>query len=201
MLPHDKHGRPVPWFVAWIGGKPDFRITAYGAAAVAWGQKSCWVCGCAFQRQEPRSFVVGPMCAVNRISSEPPSHYECADFSARACPFLTNPTMIRRERHLPPGVGDPPGTFIRRNPGITLVWTTKYNQPGLTPTRDGGYLFRIGEPVTVEWYAEGRPATRDEVLASIEAGLPALMEACDGNAAALVKLADAHLAALALVPA
>lgn len=30
------------------------------------------------------TFVVGPMCELNRISGEPPSHRECAEFSA-AC--------------------------------------------------------------------------------------------------------------------
>ncbi len=32
----------------------------------------------------------------------------------------------------------------------------------------------MGEPESVEWYAEGRAATRAEVMASIESGLPNL---------------------------
>jgi hypothetical protein len=35
------------------------------------------------------SFVVGPMCGINRNSAEPPSHKECAQWSARNCPFLS----------------------------------------------------------------------------------------------------------------
>lgn len=29
-LPTDHIGRPVPWFVAWIDGKPDFRVIGPG---------------------------------------------------------------------------------------------------------------------------------------------------------------------------
>jgi hypothetical protein len=32
----------------------------------------------------------------------------------------------------------------------------------------------MGEPSQVEWWAEGRPATREEVQRSIDSGLPAL---------------------------
>jgi hypothetical protein len=205
-LPHDKHHRPVPWFVAWLDedgreadpgkGTPDFRIIKPGAVLDAWGSRTCWVCGVMFVRQEPRAFVIGPMCAVNRISAEPPSHVECAEYSALACPFLTTPRMVRRERGLPPGTEEPAGLMIRRNPGVILVWVTKYTQPAITS--EG--LFHIGQPLFVEWYAEGRTATRAEVLHSIDTGLPALIEPCEGDPAALLALDEAHRRAMALVP-
>jgi hypothetical protein len=34
----------------------------------------------------------------------------------------------------------------------------------------------MGEPESMEWYCEGRYATRDEIFASIDAGLPILNE-------------------------
>jgi len=37
-------------------------------------------------------------------------------------------------------------------------------------------LLHMGEPETVKWYAEGRLATREQVLASIDSGFPALAE-------------------------
>jgi len=199
-LPHDKHGRPVPWFVAWIDGKPDFRIVKPGAAPVAWGMKLCWTCGVLFTRQERRAFVVGPMCGVNRVSSEPPSHAECATYSARVCPFLTTPRMTRRDRHLPPDVSDPAGTMIRRNPGVALVWVTRYNSPSMQRLPDG-VLFDIGEPEWVEWYCQGRQATRSEVLASIESGLPELVSICDGDPLQLAALEAQRVTAMRLVPA
>ena len=196
----DKHGRPVPWFVAWLDGIPDFRLVAPGAVQTAWVAGLCWVCGIRFQRQEPRAFVIGPMCVVNRIAAEPPLHHDCATYSALACPFLATPRMVRREKHLPPGVAQPPGVMIRRNPGVTAVWVAKYTEPSAVRDPDG-LLFRIGEPMFVEWYSSGRTATRAEIVASIDSGLPLLAETCDGNPAALTALDEGHRAALSLVPA
>src|SRR5258708_1131539 len=100
VLPKDQRGYHVPWFVAWIDGVPDFRVIGGGKLPHAVREKLCWVCG------QPlggfMAFMIGPMCAVNRISSEPPSHRECAVYSARVCPFLSNPEMKRRETNLPP---------------------------------------------------------------------------------------------------
>ena len=67
------------------------------------------------------------------------------------------------------------GDGIKRNPGATAVWIeTKQTRPFKAP---GGYLFKLGDPESVEWYANGRLATRAEVQHSIETGLPLLMEA------------------------
>jgi hypothetical protein len=178
--PHDKHGHPVPWFVAWVDGAPDYRLYRPHAIAEAINARLCWVCGIPFARQEPRVWVIGPMCAVNRISSEPPSHYDCAEYSARACPFLTT----------------------TRNPGVTLLWTSRYNGWGRVQT-SGGLLFDVGPPmIPPEWFAEGRPATRAEVIESIDTGLPALREIAERQGdAGLDKLQHALADALALVPA
>ncbi len=168
-LPRDKHGRPVPWFVAWIDGQPDFRVIGPGKIADAVRCGLCWLCGGTLGSW--KAFVIGPMCAINRVSAEPPSHRDCAVYAAQACPFLTTPAMTRRDRHLPAETGDPAGTMIRRNPGVTLIWITRSYKPFRA---QGGILFQVGQPVETLWYAEGRPATRAEVLASIESGLPIL---------------------------
>ena len=65
LLPRNKVGYAVPWFVATIDGTPDFRVIKPGAIEDAQRRKLCWVCGVPFQRQEDRAFVIGPMCAVN----------------------------------------------------------------------------------------------------------------------------------------
>ena len=200
MLPRDKHGRPVPWFAAWIGGQPDFRVVGPGKTEIARLDRRCWVCGITFRRQEDRAFVIGPMCAVNRVSAEPPSHRDCAIYSATACPFLATPNMTRRERHLPEGTADPPGISIRRNPGVALVWVTGYRS--YKAFRDGdGYLFNIGEPKQALWFARGREATRAEVLASIDSGLPILADMAERDGTgAVAELAVLHERALGLVP-
>ena len=170
-LPRDHRGFPVPWFVAWVDGKADFRIADAAKMVAAVKQSLCWVCG---QRLWARkAFLIGPMCAINRVSSEPPSHRECATYSAVACPFMTRPRMRRNEKNLPDGHELPGGEMIRRNPGVGLVWVTKSYKVFQTPN---GPLFEVGAPTECRWYAEGREATRDEIMASIESGRPLLEE-------------------------
>lgn len=163
---------PVPFFVPWINGKPEFRAADSRTKVKCLAQKLCWVCG---QRLgQIYCFPIGPMCALNRISAEPPSHYDCSVFSVKACPFLSKPQMVRRENDLPAARGDAPGFMIERNPGVTLLWITREFTRMLVP---GGSLFQIGEPESLEWYKEGRPATRAEILYSIITGLPTLFAA------------------------
>lgn len=168
-LPHDKHGRPVPFFVAWVDGQPDHRIADQPKVLDAVRFDLCWICG------EPggafKAFTVGSMCVVNRVAAEPPAHRECAVFSVMSCPFLTRPNMVRRENGKPDGVVDPGGTMLLRNPGAIAVWVTKKFAIQPTPT---GPLWRFGDPTEVLWYAEGRTATRGEVDESIRTGLPLL---------------------------
>lgn len=166
-LPVAENGYPVPWFVSWVGGKPEFRVADQMRLKEAIEQKLCWVCG---QRLgDPYTFVIGPMCTVNKLSSEPPSHPECASYSARACPFLSKPQMVRRENDMPCGTRDPAGIMIARNPGVTALWHTRWHRVFQPP--GGGVLFRLGDWERVDWFKEGRPATRDEVAAAFDAGL------------------------------
>jgi len=169
-LPRNKAGYVVPWFVAWIDGQPDFRVIRENGIPEALKFERCWLCG--QQTGRTVAFVIGPMCAVNRVSAEPPSHRDCATYAARACPFLANPNMVRRDR-LPFEHVAPAGEMIRRNPGVALVWTTRSWSVFKAP---GGVLFDVGKPEAVEWWAHGREATRAEVLTSIETGLPLLAE-------------------------
>lgn len=171
-LPRDARGFPVPYFVEWIDGVPDFRVVSPEKWVAAVKFEKCWICG--EKLGAHKAFVSGPMCGINRTSAEPPSHRDCALFAARYCPFLANPSAKRREQNLPVETVSPGGVMLKRNPGATLVWITKtfkvFRPPG------GGALIEMGTPVEVLWYAEGRPATRAEVLRSIESGLPALEE-------------------------
>lgn len=168
----DSRGYPIPWFVAWVNGEPEFRAasTQKFERSVRFG--NCWVCG------EPtgkaRTFVIGPMCAVNCVTSEPPCHIECARFSATACPFLTLPKAKRNEANLPAEKIAPAGEMIPRNPGVACLWTT--GRWKLVRVHNG-MLYNLGEPSRVEWFAHARPATRDEVWESISSGLPLLQEA------------------------
>lgn len=180
-LPVDKRGYPVPWFVAWIDGEPEFRAMDHEKLVKAVNEKRCWVCGDILGRNF--TFVIGPMCGVNRVSSEPPSHRECAEYSARMCPFMSMPKMVRREGGLPEKLGFA-GIAIMRNPGVSLLWHTREYKvqkvKGDPAIGSGdGILFRIGEPFEIKFYAEGRLATRAEVDESIRTGMPLLEDGCE----------------------
>lgn len=195
-LPVDERGYPVPWFVAWVDGKPEFRAMDGKKLHEAITWRRCWTCGGQMGRYG--TFVIGPMCAVNRTSAEPPSHRECADFSVKGCPFLSRPDMRRRETDLPEGHSA--GVMIKRNPGVILLWVSRDWQPW---NAGNGVLIDIGEPVEVSWWREGRAATRAEVLESIESGLPLIQGMAEKDpdpAAALAELAQRKAQAMALVP-
>ncbi|WLB66066.1 hypothetical protein QIH96_13240 [Bradyrhizobium japonicum] len=195
-LPIDERGFPVPYFVPWIDGKPEFRGFDGEKMVICVRHKRCWLCG------EPLGkfmvFVIGPMCAVNRVSAEPPSHRECALYAVQACPFLTQPKMRRNEKDMPEHL-EPAGLMLRRNPGCTLMWTTlKYS---IFKDGRGGALFNVGDPERVEFFAEGRAATREEVMASIDSGMPTLREMAERDGPdAVAELGQQYSKAMELVP-
>ena len=92
-------GFPVPWFVGYVDGKPDFRTMDGEKLVIAVRHRRCWMCGSPLGKH--LTFSIGPMCAVNRNIAEPPSHLSCAEYSVRACPFLSNSRMKRNEKDLP----------------------------------------------------------------------------------------------------
>jgi hypothetical protein len=206
-LPRDRHHRPIPWFVDRTTGPayaPDFRIADRRKLHGAVTFRCCWICGGALINRTLGSaatqyaYVIGPMCAVNRVSSEPPAHRDCAIYAALACPFLTTPGM-RRRPDLPEDIVKPDGEMILRNPGVALVWVT--NTWRMVP---GHELWNVGEPVETLWFREGRPATADEAHEAIDSGMPILREAAERETdpqAALDALTEQYLRALDLLPA
>lgn len=169
-LPLDERGYPVPWFVGYVNGKPDFRAIKPNGIASAYKGNTCWLCGHPLGTY--KACVVGPMCGVNRITSEPASHLECAEYAARACPFLTRPLASRNERDMPEG-SDMAGIGIKRNPGACLIWITKQLKPFKV---NNGILFELGPPTQITFWTKGRRATRAEIDQAVGSGLPLLAE-------------------------
>jgi hypothetical protein len=170
-----ERGYPVPWFVDMVDGHYDFRIMDGRKIIPAVTQHLCWICG--ERLGASLAFTIGPMCAINRTISEPPSHRECAEWSIKACPFLTQQELKRNTANMPEGVVGAADCGIKRQPGVICLWITKSYTPQEVPAGPGvnaGILFRIGEPDQVLWFREGRPATREEVEESITSGLPTL---------------------------
>jgi hypothetical protein len=191
-LPRDHRGYPIPRFVAYVDGKPDFRVvdTKFWSDAVK--QKLCWLCG---GRMGTRGwFVTGPMCTMTRTSAEPPSHRMCALFAVKNCPFLTKPLAKRNERDLPPDMTEPGGVMIARNPGVTAILETRSYKIFRDP--NGHPLIQMGDPDALLFFREGRIATRAEVMDSIQSGIPILMETArtegPGAVAALSEMVHAY---------
>jgi hypothetical protein len=176
-LPVDARGYPVPFFVAWIDGPdghpyPEFRAMDRKKFVRCIKERLCWCCGQPLGRW--LAFPIGPMCSITRTIAEPPSHRECAEWSMINCPFLNNPKQTRDYTNLPPQHEELPGVSIKRNPGVMCLWMTREYE--CFDDGKGGTLITIGKPEGgVTWWCEGRAATRAEVEASIESGLPILL--------------------------
>lgn len=167
--PTDHRGFPVPWFVTekTPEGHWDFVRISGQRFDEARRKDVCWVSGQPLGRY--RSFVIGPMCVINRVAADPPVRLDIARWSAQVCPFLSRPLAKRDTKYTDEELARQRGVMLTRNPGVCAIYTVERGSYDV----DGG-LFYLGDPVSVEWCARGRAATREEVDASIATGLPAL---------------------------
>lgn len=197
-LPRDYRGYPVPWFTTNNpDGTPNFQTADGGKRNRCIKERLCWICGEKLGRY--LAFVIGPMCSINRVSAEPPMHRDCAEFALEACPFLVNPQMRRMPERYQEGVEEPAGIMLQRNPGVSALWMT-WDYRIIKDGR-GGWLLRVGDPVEVKWYAEGRAANQLEVCESIATGLPSLMKlAQEEGPKAVEELGKMYDAALKYIP-
>jgi hypothetical protein len=169
--PVNDRGFPVPWFVSFRDGDWDFVNLDPEKIAIAYRQQTCWLCG--EKLGQFKSFVIGPMCSINRVTSEPAQHKDCSEYAVRSCPFLVRPNT-KRNTKATMAPGNIPGIHLDHNPGASLIWTTKSYKPIRV---DHGVLFELGDPVDVSWWAHGRKATRAEIDAAIAKGIPRLRQA------------------------
>lgn len=203
QLPVDQRGFVVPWFVDCgpDGDKPDHRCVDGRKFVRAVREHRCWVCGGKLGRV--KASVIGPMCAVNRITSEPPCHPQCAGYAVKTCPFLTKPRARRNEKDLPEDRREAAGLALDRNPGVTVIWLSlEFSKPFSPMAGQQGTLFELGPPHRVSWWREGRPATYLEAAEAFSSGLPALIQvAAQEGPEAITALAEATAKAVTLLPA
>lgn len=194
-LPRDEVGRPMPFFAAEVNGAHDFRVMDPNSLVRAIREQLCWVCGQRLNRVRGSTaplgtFVAGPMCLVNRTSAEPPCHGDCAEWSAKACPFLSKPAKTRREGNMPE-VQEAAGIGIMRNPGVTALITAERWRtwdPGQV-AGPHGILFDFSRITNVRWMTLGRNASAIEVMDSIESGIPLLFDMAEAEPGATIHLA------------
>jgi hypothetical protein len=200
-LPRDRRGYVVPFFVDWVNGEPSFPLFDPAKWRRCVAQRLCWLCGQPLGRN--LIFVIGPMCSINRITSEPPSHADCADYALKVCPFLINPAMRRvpDTKKAPPEAGPiapPAGQHDDRNPGVMLFWATRTYSLVRTET---GPLISIGDPFAHAWWTRGRIARPQEAADAFQAGATKLLRvAATEGEEAVVELAKLAGAARKLLP-
>lgn len=181
-----QNGYPVPYFVAWFSdgqrtrpgvGQPDFRIVDPEAFLQCVKRERCWVCG--GQLTKYRGYVLGPMCVVTRVTSEPASHQGCALYAMMVCPFLAHPNRRRNDRPFGIEIVPAAGEHSLDNPGVMALWiTTAAAMPFDAERGQPGVLLNVAPPVNVTWWREGRPATRDEVVDALAVAEPKLRATC-----------------------
>ncbi|MGZ5963123.1 MAG: hypothetical protein ACXWKY_06055 [Caulobacteraceae bacterium] len=169
-LPMDRRGFPIPWFVAVVGGEPEFRLSDPRKIVEGWRRELCWVCG--GRLPVFRAWVMGPASVIEGASPEPPCHLDCGRFSAMACPFLSNPEARRNQRQLPRNFSSG-SEMITANSAATALWVTKGRGADPIETRQG-LLFKLREPDRIEWYARGGRAPGREVRSAFAAIAPRL---------------------------
>jgi hypothetical protein len=201
-LPLTEAGWPTLFFAAKVDGKHDLRVADTSKFLACIKKKLCWLCGEPLGRY--LAFVIGPMCVINRVTSEPPSHFECAEYAVQVCPFMVHPRAHRREKHMPDGT-ILPGIGLDHNPGVMALWVTvKYEafEAGTDHGSSGGVLLHLGTPERITWWAEGRAATPPEIRHAIGLGLPKLRDLAERQGPDSVELLGAQIApARTLLPA
>lgn len=167
--PIDHRGYPVPWFVTEKDalGRWDFVHLNPNRIGEAIRFNKCFVSGEKLGKY--RCFIVGPMCTINRISSNGPIKPSLAEWVVRSCPFLANPSAKRpgKTEEFTENVGG--GMMATRNPGVSIEWVTD-NSSYDSYKR----LFFLGEPTKIRWWREGRLATLAEAREAFDSGVELL---------------------------
>jgi len=95
-LKTDARGYPVPYFVPWINGKPDFRMISKQCLLECVERKLCGICG--KKLHEYQYFITGPIGLSNGTHSDPPAHRDCCEYSLQVCPHLHFEKADRNDR-------------------------------------------------------------------------------------------------------
>lgn len=193
--PGAMHGRPidhrgfyVPWFVTGKDDRGLWDFTRVDPRRVREGyeRQVCFVSGEPLGRY--RSFVIGPMCCINRITAEPPVKREVAEWSVRVCPWISNPAARRPEK----ADGElltAPGIMIKDNPGICAIWTVERANYRMGRDR----LIRLGDPTHLEFYTQKRKATQEEIRKAMVQGAAKLMAIAEPEGEEAIQLLERYL--------
>ena len=132
VLPRDERGLPIPYAQLRLDGRPDFRSLDAERAARCVNERLCGICGRSLDYWI--AFIGGPSCRTNRLFKDPAMHPECAEYAARACPFIAGSKTKYSTRPLPEGEGlavhvDPNMADHERRPVDMFTFTTRRYRP------------------------------------------------------------------------
>lgn len=143
-LKKDSRGYPVPYFVSYIDGKPEFRFLKPERLQMIIENKLCHICG---KKLLPNSFyfIAGPIGLNNRTSTDAAMHKVCAEFSLVACPHLFFEKAERRDNdELGRTMLEKESPILRDKPDtVYLVWCDKFKH-----FMEGGRLYIRYRPIT-----------------------------------------------------
>lgn len=88
-LPVDPRGYPIPYFVPFTDGKPNFKYTDPEKQHQCFKNKQCGICGKKLLKNQ-FWFVGGPLSLKNKVSSDVHNHEQCARYALKVCPYLFN---------------------------------------------------------------------------------------------------------------
>lgn len=156
----DERGYPIPYFVSWIDGKPEFRFIDHKRQEMIIERKVCHVCGLKLPK-DYCYFISGPIGYQNRISSDAAMHRVCAEFSLRACPHLYLQKAERRENdELGKTLAARPSPVIKDKPSkLLLIKASKFKT-----VKHEGYTYIRYTPVAHETfiYVNGKLQKQDQ---------------------------------------
>ncbi len=147
----DERGYPIPYFVKWYNGKPDFRVADGAKQFVCAKRRVCWVCGSKLDHHV--AFIGGPIsCTQSYAFSDGPMHRECAEYALIVCPYLAIPASKYRDANLPDCVELPPGALEEKPERFGLLVTTSY----VAAHHGDGLVFVANSFTELTWWKEGK---------------------------------------------
>lgn len=163
QLPIDRRGYPIPWFVKWIDGVPDFRVLDEAKVLRCLHEKRCQICGGALGRF--KAFVGGPLMIQQRVSLEPPMHRDCAEFAIKTCPYMLHAAAKKRLTHLPAEIAEQINVGMVQTDGNPGVFGLHVCLAYSVDTSRG--ILHMGAPVEpVTWYVGGEVCTDPSVVSA-----------------------------------
>jgi len=118
----DKRGYPIPYLMMDTQIHIDMEKQAECML-----KRLCMICGKRLDNK--KWFIGGHAAAKNRLFSDLAMHEECARYSLRVCPFLSNSDMKYRKKYDDDTIfyaGHIPGTAKERSPTQMLMRTNGY---------------------------------------------------------------------------